>query len=113
MPDDVILATTAGPALGSSQPGCPTSARYRATDADLSALGVAHLAGRSAGMWTDQDVEQLSRPASASSRITQPNGERSDRQNGMRPSADPAVSRLRGVIVIETKDRFELARPPR
>jgi glycerol kinase len=35
---------------------------HRATDGDLSALGVAHLAGRTAGMWTAQELQQLPRP---------------------------------------------------
>jgi glycerol kinase len=35
---------------------------YRAADADLSALGAAHLAGRTAGVWTQQDLENLPRP---------------------------------------------------
>jgi glycerol kinase len=38
---------------------------HAATDADLSPLGAAHLAGRAIGIWSDEDLEALPRPRRA------------------------------------------------
>jgi glycerol kinase len=67
---------------------------YRSTAGDLSALGVAHLAGRTVGVWTEPDIERLPRPRDR----FQPGGSaqlRSERKAGWHA----AVSRSRGLPV--------------
>jgi glycerol kinase len=53
---------SANPVLMQLQADLSGRAVHAATDADLSPLGAAHLAGRAIGIWSDNDLESLPRP---------------------------------------------------
>lgn len=56
---------SANPVLMQLQADISGRAVHAATDADLSPLGAAHLAGRAIGIWSDEDLEALPRPRRA------------------------------------------------
>jgi glycerol kinase len=53
---------SANPVLMQLQADISGRTVHAATDADLSPLGAAHLAGRAIGIWSDADLESLPRP---------------------------------------------------
>jgi glycerol kinase len=53
---------SANPVLMQLQADLSGRAVHAATDADLSPLGAAHLAGRAIGIWSDDELESLPRP---------------------------------------------------
>jgi glycerol kinase len=94
-PISVVLAdggASRNPTLMQLQADISGREVYRATDADLSALGVAHLAGRTAGVWSDGDLERLPRPRERF-QPAQTSEQRAKRQTSWRD----AVSRSRGL----------------
>jgi glycerol kinase len=72
---------------------------HRASDGALSALGVAHLAGRTAGVWTQADVDALPRPHDPF-RPACTASYRADRRAGWHA----AVQRSRGLAVAARDD---------
>jgi glycerol kinase len=67
---------------------------HRAIDRDLSALGAAHLAGRAAGVWTDQQLDELPRRRER----FHPRSSGSDRSR-MHAGWRAAVNRARGLPI--------------
>jgi glycerol kinase len=76
---------------------------HRALDRDLSALGAAHLAGRTAGVWTGEQLDDLPRHREQ----FQPYSSESDRIR-MRSAWQSAVDRARG-LPVASRDRNQHA----
>lgn len=92
-PVDVLLAdggASANPVLMQLQADISGRRVQRALAGDLSPLGAAHLAGRSTGFWTQQELADLDRPR----RTFEPTADPSD-QTAIRDVWQDALNRAR------------------
>ena len=92
---------TANPALMQLQADTSGRRVERALARDLSALGAAHLAGRTAGVWNDDELEALDRERERFEPVEDP-ASRERRQRGWHDAIERARGAASAALSLDT-----------